>query len=440
MHALEPHLPVPARPLLRTAPVVQRCACGGKAGGSGECEECKRRRLQRKAIDGASPGFSFGGIPVLAQARLRVGAADDPLEREADRVADAVVAGGTARVSAGAARAGGGFPVQREEADEAAPAEAVEPSEAEELGAEPGKVREVVEEDGGLDEDEDDEDIIGDDSGHPKLRPGAAAPASPVRVPRGGGEPLDPQTRGLMEERMGHSFGRVRVHADGEAAGAAERINAHAFTVGSHVYFNERRYAPQTAPGLRLLAHELAHVVQQSADDGVLRRAPKGKGAAKKPRKKRKGKPCDGACAPSKVDKLYRNDCDNATTAKNNLWITHLQVKRADHKVIATWSDSSKTTWACSPSTTSGKDGKVATPLGPDVVGVKCSKCHTNRHGDGMGYFTGFRSQGRAIGFHNSQRVGSAYESHGCVRVSCSVALIIRDNTTSDKTTIRVVA
>ena len=69
--------------------------------------------------------------------------------------------------------------------------------------------------------------------------------------------------RGEMEARFGHDFSRVRVHTDGHAAESARAANAKAFTVGSDVVFGEGRYAPETHDGSRLLAHELAHTVQQ---------------------------------------------------------------------------------------------------------------------------------------------------------------------------------
>ncbi len=61
----------------------------------------------------------------------------------------------------------------------------------------------------------------------------------------------------------GHDFGRVRIHADGSAAEAAERLNARAFTIGQDIYFGAGECAPGTGPGRRLLAHELVHSVQQ---------------------------------------------------------------------------------------------------------------------------------------------------------------------------------
>lgn len=67
-----------------------------------------------------------------------------------------------------------------------------------------------------------------------------------------------------MESRFGHDFSRVRVHTDPLAARSAEAVAAQAYTVGSDVVFGVGRYAPASRDGQRLLAHELAHVVQQS--------------------------------------------------------------------------------------------------------------------------------------------------------------------------------
>jgi hypothetical protein len=76
------------------------------------------------------------------------------------------------------------------------------------------------------------------------------------------GQPLDSTTRGFMEPRFGHDFSRVKVHADSSAAESAKSVNALAYTVGRNLVFGEGRYAPSTNEGTRLLAHELAHVVQ----------------------------------------------------------------------------------------------------------------------------------------------------------------------------------
>ncbi len=90
-----------------------------------------------------------------------------------------------------------------------------------------------------------------------ELLQGGAAPAD-------AGRPLDAATRVEMEQRFSHDFSQVRVHTDTPAASAAAGVNAKAYTIGSDLVFGEGHYAPETHAGQRLLAHELAHVVQQS--------------------------------------------------------------------------------------------------------------------------------------------------------------------------------
>jgi hypothetical protein len=88
--------------------------------------------------------------------------------------------------------------------------------------------------------------------------------ASPVHdVVRSGGEPLAPDVRTDMEARLGHDFGDVRVHTDGAAESSARAVNAHAYTVGSHIAFQRSAYDPGSEAGRTTLAHELTHVVQQ---------------------------------------------------------------------------------------------------------------------------------------------------------------------------------
>jgi hypothetical protein len=90
-----------------------------------------------------------------------------------------------------------------------------------------------------------------------------AVPESVHEVLRGPGQSLDGATRAFMEARFGHDFSRVRVHADARASQSAREVNAVAYTVGQNIAFDTGAYAPSTLRGQRLLAHELAHVVQQ---------------------------------------------------------------------------------------------------------------------------------------------------------------------------------
>src|SRR6185295_6770885 len=94
--------------------------------------------------------------------------------------------------------------------------------------------------------------------------PVAAAPVS-ARVNIPGGAPLPPAVRGFMEPRFGASFGNVRIHTGESAAQQSADLNAHAFTVGEHVFFGRNKFEPQSAGGRELIAHELAHTIQQGA-------------------------------------------------------------------------------------------------------------------------------------------------------------------------------
>src|SRR2546430_12419789 len=82
-------------------------------------------------------------------------------------------------------------------------------------------------------------------------------------VGSGGGSPLDRDTRGFMESRLGADFSDVRVHTDAKASESARSVQAHAYTVGSDVVFQSGQYTPESDSGKKMLAHELTHVVQQ---------------------------------------------------------------------------------------------------------------------------------------------------------------------------------
>jgi hypothetical protein len=81
---------------------------------------------------------------------------------------------------------------------------------------------------------------------------------------RGPGRPLPGSVRSSFEPRFGLDLGAVRIHDDSDAARSAREYGALAYTLGSHIVFGERQFAPGTAAGRRLLAHELAHVAQQA--------------------------------------------------------------------------------------------------------------------------------------------------------------------------------
>jgi hypothetical protein len=94
--------------------------------------------------------------------------------------------------------------------------------------------------------------------------------ASTVRRVLGdSGKPLSPGVRADLEPRFQADFSTVRVHADETANASARQLGARAYTVGQHIVFGRGGFAPDTAAGRELLAHELTHTIQQGQVNGV---------------------------------------------------------------------------------------------------------------------------------------------------------------------------
>ncbi len=172
----------------------RKCACGNTTGVAGACEECEHKK-------------SF-------QAKMAVGASNDPLEQEADRIADQVLTPPKRSTLSGAVP-----PIQGFTGQPARPAETSAPSSVDHVLASPGS-------------------------------------------------PLNAALQQDMEQRFGYDFSRVRVHSNAAAERSARDVMAHAYTVGHNIVFGAGRFAPGTHEGKRLIAHELAHVVQQSGSAG----------------------------------------------------------------------------------------------------------------------------------------------------------------------------
>ena len=222
-------------------------------------------RLSLRRSTFAAPGSShrvaqrFGNVSLqrllgsrLLQAKLTVSQPDDAYEREADRVADEVMrmpepAGHQAALGASGA-----------------------PPRIQRLCAE------CEEEMHRKTAVEDEEPLVQAKREGAELEDGAARIAPYVNSLSGRGEPLAPSTRAFMEPRFGVDFGAVRIHTDPEAHRSARAVDALAFTVGRDIIFGAGHYAPDTARGQRLIAHELTHVVQQSgtADATIQRQGP----------------------------------------------------------------------------------------------------------------------------------------------------------------------
>ena len=97
--------------------------------------------------------------------------------------------------------------------------------------------------------------------------PAAAQPRAgnrAVTYALGAGAPLDDSIRQEMQARYGADLSSVRIHTDDVAAQSADGLHANAYSIGADIVFGPGRYAPYSRDGKRLLAHELAHVIQQS--------------------------------------------------------------------------------------------------------------------------------------------------------------------------------
>jgi hypothetical protein len=91
------------------------------------------------------------------------------------------------------------------------------------------------------------------------------APAIVHEVVRSPGRALDAPVREAVEARLGHGFGRVRVHTDDRAAESAVAVGATAYSVGNHIVFGPGAYSPLSTSGQRLLSHELVHTLQHGS-------------------------------------------------------------------------------------------------------------------------------------------------------------------------------
>ncbi len=92
-----------------------------------------------------------------------------------------------------------------------------------------------------------------------------------INATRGNGSSMDRPTQSFMESRFGTDFSNVKIHTGTDAVQMNRELNAQAFTVGNDIYFNSGKYNPSSDSGKSLLAHELTHTVQQGATAGIQR-------------------------------------------------------------------------------------------------------------------------------------------------------------------------
>ena len=94
--------------------------------------------------------------------------------------------------------------------------------------------------------------------------------SSQIASTKGSGNSMNEPTRSFMENRFGTDFSNVNIHTDNNATQLSNQLSAQAFTVGNDIYFNEGKYQPESSDGQRLLAHELTHVVQQTGSSSII--------------------------------------------------------------------------------------------------------------------------------------------------------------------------
>ena len=191
----------------------------------------------------AAPGAGGGGAPASANAwKASSPCPDDPLEYEADRVADHVMRMPDSTFSATPTAP----KVQRkcaaceEETVQRKCASCAKKEEAERIHRKASA------------------QSAGQSTGQPTV------PHSVQNVLRSSGQPLDASTRSFFEPRFGSDLSNVRVHTDSTAAESARAISARAYTLGHHIAFGAGEHSPSTASGKTLIAHELTHVMQQA--------------------------------------------------------------------------------------------------------------------------------------------------------------------------------
>lgn len=201
------------------------CDTQSKEAGPSENEEDVK--VQRKATDAGSSGPAAAprahGLLESASGGLRINEPNDAFEQEADRMANKVVKGENAGPDRSLSQIGSGTSLQQKSNGNVSPSVA------------PPIVHEVL---------------------------------------RSPGQSLDPITRSFMESRLGHDFSRVHIHTDSRASESARAVNAVAYTVGDSIAFAAGSYSPQSTEGRRLLAHELAHTIQQGGGSARAQDAP----------------------------------------------------------------------------------------------------------------------------------------------------------------------
>lgn len=346
------------------APTLQRkCACGRSAASLiGDCPDCQREKALK------------------LQRKIRVGRDDDPLEHEADCVAERVLA----------------LPESFRSPHNHGLPPLLPPSSASTQG----------------------------DLAHTSVQ----------RVLAMTGEPLDGVVRHDMERRFGHDFSRVRVHTGTAAERSAQEVGADAYTVGHNIVFGRDQFAPSAHSGRRLLAHELTHVVQQSGEAGrapTLRRQKTGKKAPARKAAPKKPQMCGRDSRKVKDNWITKVNIDVGANTLTIEWNDPKNVpalSAGTHKISP---GTGRCCVDCNDEKVSQTDGSLCTPKG-DTWKVDSTGCVLAGHPSAKNP-TYFQRGGIAI---HSGNTSSPPRSHGCSRTSVEISELIHDNVVPKKTEI----
>ena len=305
--------------------------------------------------------------PVL-QKKLHIGAVNDPFELEADRIADKI----SETSNNGTLRANAPQHIQRVSTSKT---------------AQPGK-----------------------------------APPSTDKVLASSGKPLERNLKQEMEQHFSHDFSKVKIHSDSEAAQSANDFNAEAYTAGNSIAFGAGKFAPDTKTGRHLLAHELTHVVQQSASGTMLQRQ-----------------------TPPATTSPWRTsgtECERPSHANTDFPLTHITRVNVDlsaQQLSLVWNNPSSLNLPagpydisagaglccrdCNNETASQTSGSLCTPKGTFRVHSKACVLSNTSWAKNPTYFS---RPGIAI---HAGPIPGYPASHGCVRTTEEASEIIHDNT-----------
>lgn len=325
--------------------------------------------------------------PPLVQAKLTVGPPEDEYEREADSVAEQVMSMPQPRVQ----RKG------EEQEDSLLMQEKLKLNNHEDMGTQDGTV-----------------------------------PISVERVLASSGRPLEMALQKDMAQCFGHDFSHVRVHSGEAAERSAREMNANAYTSGQNIVFGEGRFEPGTHEGRRLIAHELAHVLQQATAGAAttLRAQPNKKPSPKKPKPK----------IPKICGRPSRKVSDNSITKINiDVGANTLTIEWKDQTKIPPGSEGTHFISPgaglccvdCNDETLSQKSGKLCTPKGGEWP-VAFTRCALSGYPTAKNP-TYFQRSGVAI---HSGNTSEPPKSHGCVRTDPKISELIHDNVIPEETLI----